>query len=220
MARWTGAAAVYDAVFFDLDGTLVDSERLAMQSGVTAFAAQGHDDVEDLLHHLIGVDQITAAGMILSRFPGLNLTSLQQDWDRAFLAAEAADLPLKLGAADVVLGLRDRHPLALVTSSRRDPAEDRLTRAGLRPAFRTVITRDDVIAPKPHPEPYLLAATRLGVDPARCLVFEDSEPGAEAAFAAGMTVVQVPDIIPASGRFAHHVAADLMAGARWAGIWV
>ncbi|MFN4155823.1 MAG: HAD family hydrolase [Paracoccaceae bacterium] len=210
---------MFDAVFFDLDGTLVDSERLTVQTGAAAFAAQGHSDIEDLLHSLVGVDQITSAGMILSRFPGLDLDRLNTTWEAAFLAAQAVDLLLKPGASDIVHGLRNRHALALVTSSRRDPAEARLVQAGLRPAFRAVITRDDVTAPKPHPEPYLLAASRLGVDPARCLVFEDSEPGAEAAFTAGMTVVQVPDIIPASGRFAHHVAPSLTDGARWAGIW-
>jgi HAD superfamily hydrolase (TIGR01509 family) len=210
---------VFDAVFFDLDGTLVDSERLSLASGAAAFAAQGHDDVEALLHRLVGVDQTTAAGLILAHCPGLDLNALNTAWEDAFLAAQAVDLLLKPGASDIVHGLRDRHALALVTSSRRDPAEARLVQAGLRPAFHAVITRDDVIAPKPHPEPYLLAASRLGVDPSRCLVFEDSEPGAEAAFAAGMTVVQVPDIIPSSGRFAHHIAPSLADGARWAGIW-
>lgn len=210
---------MFDAVFFDLDGTLVDSERLSVQTGTAAFAAQGHHDVEDLLHSLVGVDQTTSAALILSRFPTVDLRLLNDTWHSAFLAAQSVDLILKPGASEIVHGLRDRHALALVTSSRRDPAEARLVQAGLRPAFHAVITRDDVTAPKPHPEPYLLAASRLGVDPSRCLVFEDSEPGAEAAFAAGMTVVQVPDMIPASGRFAHHVAASLTDGARWAGIW-
>lgn len=210
---------MFDAVFFDLDGTLVDSERLSLKTGAEAFSDQGHHDVEDLLHSLIGVDQVTAAGLILTRCPGLDLARLTSAWESGFLAAQALDLVLKPDAYDIVHGLRDRHALAIVTSSRRDPAEVRLVQAGLRPAFRAVITRDDVTAPKPHPEPYLLAASRLGVDPARCLVFEDSEPGAEAAFSAGMTVVQVPDIIPSSGRFAHHVAPTLSDGARWAGIW-
>ncbi|MFN7223811.1 MAG: HAD family hydrolase [Paracoccaceae bacterium] len=211
---------MFDAVFFDLDGTLVDSERLSLQSGSNAFAAHGHDNMQDLLHRLVGVDQSTAAGLILERCPGIDLASLNAAWEAAFLAAQDLDLILKPGASDIVHGLRNSHALALVTSSRRDPAEARLVQAGLRPAFHAVVTRDDVSEPKPHPEPYLLAASRLGVDPSRCLVFEDSEPGAEAAWSAGMTVVQVPDIIPASGRFAHHVAPSLTDGARWAGIWV
>ncbi|MFN3844393.1 MAG: HAD family hydrolase [Paracoccaceae bacterium] len=211
---------MFDAVFFDLDGTLVDSERLSLQSGSKAFAAQGHDNMNELLHSLVGVDQGTAATLILARCPGIDLAGLNAEWESAFLKAQNLELILKPGASDIVHGLRNSHSLALVTSSRRDPAEARLVQAGLRPAFHAVVTRDDVSEPKPHPEPYLLAASRLNVDPSRCLVFEDSEPGAEAAWSAGMTVVQVPDIIPASGRFAHHVAPSLTDGARWAGIWV
>ncbi|MGB8815240.1 MAG: HAD family hydrolase, partial [Paracoccaceae bacterium] len=89
---------------------------------------------------------------------------------------------------------------------------------GLGDAFAHVITFDDVSAPKPHPEPYLLTAARLGVAPARCVVFEDSEIGAASAHAAGMCVVQVPDFLPTEGRFAHHVAADLLSGARLVGL--
>ena len=72
--------------------------------------------------------------------------------------------------------------------------------------------------PKPHPEPYLLAASLLNVDPARCLVFEDSEAGAQAAHRAGMVVVQVPDVVPSDGKWAHHLAGDLLEGARLAGL--
>ena len=89
---------------------------------------------------------------------------------------------------------------------------------GLSDSFAMVVTVDDVVRAKPDPEPYLLAARTLGVDATRCLVFEDSEAGAEAAHRAGCTVVHVPDMVPSSGRWAHHVAADLMAGARLAGL--
>jgi beta-phosphoglucomutase-like phosphatase (HAD superfamily) len=210
--------AVYDAIFFDLDGTLIDTERLAVEAGRHAFGALGHHDAGDLLNSLIGIDMPTAAGMIRSRYPGIDLELLDSHWSGYFDAAMAANIPLKLGADRLVHDLASRHAMALVTSSGRDSALRKLERSGLLPAFRDVITREDVIAPKPAPEPYLLAAQRLGVSPDRCLVFEDSEPGAEAAHRAGMRVVQVVDVIPATGRYAHHVAEDLHAGARWAGL--
>jgi beta-phosphoglucomutase-like phosphatase (HAD superfamily) len=75
------------------------------------------------------------------------------------------------------------------------------------------VTVDDVLAPKPAPDPYLLAASLLGVDPARCVAFEDSETGARSAHAAGMTVVQIPDIVPTDGAYAHLVAPDLISAA-------
>ena len=88
----------------------------------------------------------------------------------------------------------------------------------MRPISRHFVTFDDVTLAKPAPEPFLLAAALLGVDPKRCLAFEDSEAGAEAAHRAGMTVIQVPDINPASGQFAHIVAPYLLTGAREIGL--
>lgn len=209
---------MYDAIFFDLDGTLIDTERLAVEAGHHAFGTLGHHDAGDLLHSLIGIDMPTAAGMIRSRYPAIDLEVLDTHWTAYFDTAMEASIPLKSGADTLVHDLASRHAMALVTSSGRDRALQKLERSGLLPAFRAVITREDVTAPKPAPEPYLLAAQMLGVSPDRCLVFEDSEPGAEAAHRAGMRVVQVVDVIPASGRYAHHVAADLHAGARWAGL--
>ena len=93
-----------------------------------------------------------------------------------------------------------------------------MAQAGLAGDFQHLITLDDVTRAKPAPDPYLLAAKWLGVAPARCLVFEDSEVGAEAAHSAGMRVVQVPDLVVSQGRFAHHLADDLISGARAAGL--
>lgn len=68
--------------------------------------------------------------------------------------------------------------------------------------FDTIVTRDDVTNPKPHPEPYLTAAARLGVDPAHCVAFEDSVSGVRAAHAAGMRTVMVPDLVHPSDEVA------------------
>lgn len=214
----TGPFPVYDAILFDLDGTLIDTERLALAAGHAAFAALGHGDAGDLLHRLIGVDMPSAQRMITADYPGLDLTALDRHWDAAYADASAQGIPLKPGAQALLTALSQRYQLGLVTSSGRDQAMSKLDRTGLLAAFGTIVTRDDVTTPKPAPEAYLLAATRFAADPARCLVFEDSEPGARAAWAAGMRVIQVPDVIPATGRYAHHVAETLAAGALWAGL--
>lgn len=211
---------MYDAIFFDLDGTLIDTERVAIETGKEAFSEFDIAEPEALLLRLIGVDQPTAAGIIRLACPNVDLERLKSEWSSRFEAAIALNVPLKAGAEAVVHGLSRSHQLALVTSSGRDAAMDKLERSGLLPAFNTIVVREDVETPKPAPTPYLLAASRLGAAPERCLVFEDSEPGAEAAHRAGMVVIQVPDIHPPSGRFARHVAPDLLSACSWAGLIV
>lgn len=208
---------MFDAILFDLDGTLIDTETVAMATGMAAFAAHGHPVDLAFMHGLIGKDEPTASRLIGAALPGADLAAINRDWRAAFEAGVDAGLPLKPGA-DVLLA-HTACPLAIVTSTGRAGAHRKLAVAGIAQAFRLVVTLDDVTAPKPAPDPYLLAASLLGLPPERCLVFEDSETGAEAAHRAGCTVVQVPDLVPASGRWAHHVAPDLVSGARMAGLF-
>ncbi len=207
---------MFDAIFFDLDGTLVDTESIALTSGLWAFAEVGHPVDAAFMHGLVGKAEPQAAQIIVQSLPGIDLTAFRAAWRTGFDTELTKGLDLKAGAAEL-LALLD-HPLGLVTSTGREGAHHKLGLAGLSHHFQTVVTFDDVTMPKPAPEPYLLAAARLGVDPARCLVFEDSDVGAEAAHLAGCTVVQVPDVAPTQGRFARHLAADLLSGARAAGI--
>ena len=111
----------------------------------------------------------------------------------------AETVPVKPGAIEFIEELKRRGvPMAVATSSRSPHAFGHLGRAGLLDLFNTVVTRDDVAHPKPHPEPYLTAAHRLGVAPASCLALEDSYSGVRAAHAAGMQTIMVPDLVPPS----------------------
>ena len=173
----------YDALLFDLDGTLIDTETVAMATGMAAFAALGHPVDNRFMQRLVGVDLPSAAVIISAAHPALNQDELQHHWHRAFAAEIDRGLPLKPGALEL-LSARHR-PMALVTSSGHDEAHHKLRLTGLHLYFDAVVTLADVTSPKPAPQPYLLAAERLGVSPARCLAFEDSETGAEAAHHAG-----------------------------------
>lgn len=207
---------MFDALLFDLDGTLIDTESIALAAGLAAFAVHGHPVDEAFMHGLVGKDEPSSRLLIRAALPEANLEAIDRDWRNGFVAGVERGLTLKPFVAELLALLKA--PLAVVTSSGRASAHRKLGLAGIAGAFTQVVTLDDVTAPKPAPEPYLLAATLLGLPPERCLVFEDSETGAEAAYRAGCTVVQVPDIVPSQGRWAHHLAPDILTGARMAGV--
>jgi beta-phosphoglucomutase-like phosphatase (HAD superfamily) len=205
---------MYDAVLFDLDGTLIDTETIALATGLAAFKAHGHQVDEAFMHALVGKDEPTASRIIRAALPHADLEAVNRAWRDGFAAGVDAGLMLKAGAEELLA--QAGRPLAIVTSTGRAGAHRKLAIAGIAGAFAHVVTLDDVTAPKPAPDPYLLAARLFGIAPERCLVFEDSETGAEAAHRAGCTVVQVPDVVPSEGRWAHHLAPDLLTGARMA----
>ncbi len=187
----------FEAVIFDLDGTLLDTERVAQDAFIATCEALGVTPRMDLLLRCVGAADPIARAVIREGYgPTLDVDPFFAAWNRHFAAVDAVTpAPLKQGALALLnavgqLGL----PMAVATSSRTAHAVDKLGRAGLLGRFRTVIGADQVQRPKPDPEIYLTAAERLGADPRACLALEDSEYGVRAAHAAGMTVIQVPDM--------------------------
>jgi HAD superfamily hydrolase (TIGR01509 family) len=207
----------FAAVLFDLDGTLIDTERATIVAATRALAAQGISVDPAFFHDFVGVDDATSGPRIAARFPALDMAAFLADWKRATARQQETEgIPLKPGVTELLR--RVELPVAVVTSSTREQAARKLRVTGLAARFAVVVTCDDVARTKPAPDPYLAGAALLGVDPAQCLVFEDSETGARAGTAAGCFVVQVPDILPTRGEHARIVASGLLEGARAAGL--
>lgn len=184
------------AVLWDMDGTIVDSEPYWMAEEEALVAAAGgvwsHDDALEL----VGNDLLVSARIILERTP---VAGTPEDVVATLLDGVTArmrqELPWRPGAAELLTELgRLGVPSALVTMSWTQLADVLVERL---PAdtFATVVTGDQVRLGKPHPEPYLEAARRLGVDPADCVAVEDSPTGAASATAAGVPTVVVPHIV-------------------------
>lgn len=187
------------AVLLDMDGTLLDTERVYFDSLVGALNAFGYtDDVEALCHSMVGLPGSDCEAMLQARYgtsfplPEINAAYAARR-DESF----AAGLPLKAGAVELLDALRGAEwPTAIVTSSSRRTADAHLTLAGIRDRFQMILTRDDVTRGKPSPDLYLLAASRLRVKPELCVAVEDSNHGVTAAHAAGAITIMVPDILP------------------------
>jgi sugar-phosphatase len=175
-------------VLFDMDGTLVDSNACIEAAWRTW--AEGHRlDVETLLRDAHG----RQTQETIERFaPHLNTPE-----ERARLTRSAEDCREVVGVpgAHALLAALAPERWAVVTSAWRRLAEIRLGYAGL-PLPRVLVTADDVSRSKPHPDGYLVAAARLGVAPARCVVVEDAPVGIEAGRAAGMRVIGVATTFP------------------------
>jgi HAD superfamily hydrolase (TIGR01509 family) len=184
------------AVLFDMDGLLVDTEPLWFEAERTVMARLGGVWTPADQRALLGRSMSSATSYFLSRAARPASAAQVADWligEMARLVADRGAPPLP-GATELVAQVRAAGiPAGLVTSSERvimDAVLASLANRGLR--LDTTVCRADVRNPKPHPEPYLLAAAKLGADPQRCAALEDSATGAASAQAAGCAVVIVP----------------------------
>jgi sugar-phosphatase len=179
----------FRAALFDMDGTLVDSTA-AVEEIWSDFAQRHGLDVTEILAIAHGV----RAGDTIARVlpAGSDLAAAQEEFDRHELAnqREVTAIP---GAAGYLEGLRAAGvPFAIVTSASRELALARLGAAGI-PVPEVLVSAADVVRGKPDPEGYLLAAARLDVPIADCVIFEDAEAGIRAGLSAGGSVVVVGD---------------------------
>lgn len=183
-----------EAVVFDLDGVLLDSEQIwdtAREQLVRERGGRWHDRAQQ--------DMMGMSSPEWSRYmhDELGLTEAPEEISAEVVnrleALYREELPLLPGAREAVERLAARWPLALASSSNRPIIEFALELAGLRSSFRATVSSEEVARGKPAPDVYLEAASRLGLDPRACAAVEDSRNGIRSARAAGMCVIAVPN---------------------------
>ncbi|MCM1025714.1 MAG: HAD family phosphatase [Roseburia sp.] len=187
-----------NAVVFDMDGVLFDTERLCQDSWVTTAERNGLPDMEIIFPRCIGLNANDSRKIVMDAYgadfdyEGFRQQAAEWFWDYI----KRNGLPIKLGVFELLDWLREKEwKIGLASSTRRSSVMNHLEQAGIRDRFSVIVTGDMVEHSKPKPDIYLLACRELGAEPCLSFAIEDSPNGIRSAFAAGMSPLMVPDMI-------------------------
>lgn len=185
------------ATIFDMDGLLIDSERIALGTFQTICDQHGLGDQFSLYLQLLGTNDATTLKILRSTLPAhLSPERFMDTWMTLYVEQTQVAVPLMNGVLELLDHLDlTSIPKSVATSTRTEHARSKLTNSGILHRFTHVTGGDQVDNGKPAPDIYLKAAQRLQVNPAECLALEDSPNGVKAALAAGMQVIQIPAIV-------------------------
>jgi len=185
-----------EAVIFDMDGLMIDSERVSIACWSQAAQEAQLPFADDFWLGLVGLGDRDCEQLLRRHIDAEQMAALYARCHDLYEARTQQGLPLRPGIVEL-LQLLQAHaiPRAVATSTRQPRASRKLVACGLLAYFDHVVTSSDVAHPKPAPDIYLLAAQKLGKHPSRCLALEDSPAGIRAAVGAGMTAIQVPDLV-------------------------
>lgn len=214
MTRIDALPFLPEAVVFDMDGLMIDSERVSIACWNQGALELDIALPEGFFLRMVGLGEGDCRAL-LERTLGdaARIDALSARCHELYDVRTHDGLPLRPGIIEL-LELLKAHgiPRAVATSTRQPRANHKLAASGLLGYFNVVVTSSDVAQPKPAPDIYLLAAQRLGFAPQRCLALEDSPVGVRAALAAGMTAIQVPDLVhpdAALRALGHRIVASL-----------
>jgi HAD superfamily hydrolase (TIGR01509 family) len=205
--------ALPDAVVFDNDGLLLDTESVWTRAEEDLFELRGTEFTPADKLELVGTSAEIAGGILERRLgePG-RAGELIEELNELVVAELEHGVEAMLGARELLERLRDQGvPLGLVSNSPLRFVRRSIELAGFEGFFQVILSAHEVAAPKPAPDPYLEACRRLGVEPGPEIVaLEDSPTGVAAARAAGLTVIGIPSVEGVLLDEAHHLAESLL----------
>ena len=201
-----------DTVIFDMDGVIFDSEILVLQCWREVAERHGIENVDVACHECLGTNSVVSKGIFLKhygeKFP---YDEYKQEMAEVFFSrAAGGKLAKKLGVEELLRYLRkDGFKVGLASSTREALVRKELSEGGLIEYFDQIIGGDKVKRSKPEPDIFLEACRRLGAEPERCYVIEDSYNGIRAAHAAGMHPIMVPDLMEPTEEM-HTLAEEIL----------
>jgi HAD superfamily hydrolase (TIGR01509 family) len=201
-----------DAVVFDNDGLLLDTESVWTRAEEDLFELRGAEFTPADKLELVGTSAEIAGGILERRLgePG-RAAELIEELNELVVAELEHGVEAMLGARELLERLRGQVPLGLVSNSPLRFVRRSIELAGFEHFFDVILSAHEVAAPKPAPDPYLEACRRLEVEPGPSVVaLEDSPTGVAAARAAGLTVIGIPSVEGVLLEEAHHLAESLL----------
>ncbi len=206
------------AVIFDMDGLLLDTERVCLDCFVDTRRLFGLSDSPEVFLRCVGLRGKEAGTIIIESLgDSVDYEDFNSQWDRKIDARLHGEIPRKPGAETLIQILAAKGiSMGVATSTQTDRAQDQLGRCNLLRHFECVIGGDQVKKHKPDPEIYLKVAHYLRRDISECFAFEDSDAGTRAAIASGAKTVQIPDLTTPSAMvrgLGHLVAPNILDGA-------
>lgn len=185
-----------DAVVFDMDGVLLDTESVSEQAWITASREIGSGDAEEMYASCVGMTEPMIRASIERRIGKKAADDFFAGWNREFDKIIAEDgVPVMPYAGEALENLRGKFRLALASSTRGELVRKQLGDAGLLDFFEVVVSGDMVGKGKPDPEIYRTACNFLNLPPEKCAAVEDSPNGIMSAYSAGLKPVMIPDRI-------------------------
>lgn len=191
----------YKAAIFDMDGLLLDTESMFLDAFMKSCEQSGLEFDMSLFKRLIGTNSVKTKEILIEGFDkNFNYEAFRTRWVQNVKDdIYKNSIPLKQGAVPLLDRLHELGlPMTVATSTAYDDAIKSLELTGIIHYFELIVAGDQVTKGKPDPEIYLKSANKLGISPDACIVFEDSENGVKSAHAAGMDVIQVPDLLEPS----------------------